>query len=161
QRKQHGIVTELVSWHGSGEAERRPIGGPRSSLFRRYELLPEGLTQKHFLKKFLLGLSDGRLVGVHWHPEHEGCSPTLFAFGLNASAMVVNDEVAGHEMNAVFNRTIRTNYKGIEDQAQCFFWQTWAIVSDLDLNLLLIRWSVVGVSSRYRNAAASGQAGHL
>src|SRR5215470_7266396 len=61
-------------------------------------------------------------------------------------------------MDAIFNRTIRTNNKWIEYQPQSFFWQPRAVIADLDLNFLLIRGGAIHQAGANTDHAAWRQA---
>ena len=76
-------------------------------LLGRYQLFPERLAQEHLLKEFLLRLGHvARLLGIGRHTQRESSSLPLFTFRFNAPAVVINDKIACHQMDAVFDWAI-------------------------------------------------------
>ena len=103
------------------------------TLFRSNELLPKAFAQQNFMEKILIHLGVGRLAGVGWQAQSEGGAFSIFAAGVNATAMMVHNKIARHQMDAVFHRGITPYHKRIKNQTQGFLRQTRAIVADLAL----------------------------
>ena len=58
-----------------------------------------------------------RVIGIHGQPETESRTLPVFTFGFDFAAVMVDDKVTGHEVDAVFHRAIGADDKGIEDQS--------------------------------------------
>ncbi len=61
----------------------------------------------------------------------------VLAPGVNSPAVMVHDEIAGHEVDAVFHRAVAADYERVEYQPQRLLRQPRAVVADLHLDLLL------------------------
>jgi hypothetical protein len=128
--------------------------------FGRYKLFPERVIKNDFLQKVgIRFLSCRGLTGVCGQPDGERGSLAVLAVGMDVPAVVVDDEVAGHQVDSVLHRAVAANHKRIEHQAQRFLRKARAIVADLDLNMLLLsRLARVSFGGEL-NAAAGRQAG--
>src|SRR5947209_11955261 len=78
-------------------------------LIRRQQFFPEGVVEQHLLEKVLVLFCRLRLVGVERQAEIESCPLGIFAFGLNFAAVMMDDEVAAHEVDAVFDEIGRAH----------------------------------------------------
>ena len=74
---------------------------------------------------------------------------------------MVDNEVAGHQVNSIFDGAIAADHERIEDEPQSFLRQTWPVVAHLDFDLLLLRRGAIGDSGIELDATARRQAGDL
>ena len=79
--------------------------------------------------------------------------------GVDAAAVMVDDEVAGHQMDAVFHGLSLRTTKGSKTQSKASFGKAGAVVADLDFELPVdpVRTSIVERGGK--SNAAAGRAG--
>ena len=96
------------------------------------------------MQELLIVVSCGSEVGIDGQTQRESSSLALLAAGVDPAAMVVNDEIASHQMDTVLHRAVGAHDERIEDQAQRFFWQAGAVITDVDLDFLLVGRGMIG-----------------
>ncbi len=87
------------------------------------------------MKKIRVIRRQGGRFGFEGEAENERRALAGLAFGFNFAAMMVDDEKAGDQMNAVFRRHAAMHDKGIEDDAQGFLLQARPVIADLNDDL--------------------------
>jgi len=90
------------------------------------------------MEEILFVLIRRGLQRIHWNTQRERCPFALVAAGVNSPAMMMDDEVAGHQMDAILDRAIGTHHKGVENQAQGFLGQAGPIVSNFNINMMFV-----------------------
>jgi hypothetical protein len=80
-----------------------------------YELFPKRVVEEDFLEKLFAFADRQRLIGIKRQPQHEGRAMPIFAPRLDAAAMMMDDEVAGHQVEAVFEGAVTANGERVED----------------------------------------------
>ena len=109
------------------DRNRLPVRYCEIQLYiRGDELLPERFAQQDLLQEFLFVLRRRGQVGIERQAQGESCSSPLLAPGINSPAVMMHDKIAGHQVNAVFHRTVAADHKRIEHQPQGLLGQTRA-----------------------------------
>ena len=101
------------------------------------QFFPKTLVQQGFLQKIRIVVGWGGGFGLERKTEDKRRALAGRAFGFNLSAVMVDDEKAGDQMDAVFGRHAAMHDKGIEDDAQGFLRQARPVVADLNDDLRL------------------------
>src|ERR1035438_4327157 len=91
------------------------------------------------MQEFLLALRRGGVVGIERKPQGEGRPPSLLALGLDSTAVMVHDKIAGHQVDAVFHGTVAADHEWIEYQPQGLLGQTWPVIFNLHLDFRSVR----------------------
>lgn len=100
------------------------------------QFFPEGIVQEHFLQKIGVALlRSGRIDRVDGQPDRKGGAKAVLTVRVDAAAVVVNDEITRHQMDAVLHRAIAAHHKRIKDQSQGLFRQTGPVIAHLDLDV--------------------------
>src|SRR5687768_10291711 len=105
-------------------------------LLRRDELLPKTVVQENFAQEFGVGCDGWGQIGIQRQANGEDGTLAVFAAGLNFAAVMMNDEIACHQMNPILHGAVTAHHKWIKDQTQRFLRQTGAVVADLNLDSL-------------------------
>src|SRR5438105_3913371 len=114
------------------------MGYLKADSVRGKQVLPERIVQQDFLEKIMVLLSLERLVGIDWQPKIERRSLPSIALGFDFTAMMVDDKVTSHQVDAIFHGAVGAHHKRIENQTQRFLGQAGAVIANLHVRLGLL-----------------------
>jgi len=98
---------------------------------RRDQLFPKSIAEQNFLEEIGFVLRDDwRLAGIDGEAKRESCALAGLAPRIDTPAMMVDNKVAGHKVDAIFHRRIASDDKRVENQAQSLLRHAGTIVAD-------------------------------
>src|SRR6185503_19981788 len=117
---------------GAGSLKRKagaiPIKPRRLGSDAKF--LPDRFVEEDFLEEFMGYFVRGGLVGIGKQTDAESRPLAFAALGFDFAAVVMDDEVAGHEIDTVFHGAVAAHHEGIEDKAERFFGKAGAVVGN-------------------------------
>src|ERR1051325_12021422 len=75
------------------------MGFLRRFLAARDQFFPQRIIEQHFLQEILFALRRRNEIGICGQLQGEGCSLSFLTASIDSPAMMVNDEITGHQMN--------------------------------------------------------------
>src|SRR5205823_2458777 len=100
---------------------------------------PETFVEQGSLENFSTRLIGRWLGGVVGQTHLEDGSVRLGAPRFNLPAMMMDDEITGHQANAIFLRAFAARHERVKNHTQCLLRQSRAIILNLDLNFRSLR----------------------
>src|SRR6185437_13640670 len=129
-------------------------------LLRGDQFLPQLVIEQNLAEKFGVADRAGRGgIGIEREANAEGGAFAGFAVGVDLAAVVMNDEVARHQMDAVFHGAVAADDERVKNEPQRLLWEAGTIVADLDEHAGT-RSAIISFSFE-RDFAASGQGGEF
>jgi|SRR5579862_9161421 len=97
------------------------------------QFLPQAVIQKNFPKKLGVTLACSRDgIGIEWQTNTESRAAAMFTPRFDLAAVMVDNEISSHEMDAVFHWTVVTYYEWIEYQTESLLRQSRAVITHID-----------------------------